>query len=235
MPQAQPIRASAPGSGFALLREVRSAAVPREGDLALTAAVLVPGVVVLGGVAVASLVSGEHVGTFTRDPMAVVREHPLTGVLSNLGAILWSAGAALPLFTWVALRVLGGGERFRGALLGGGLLTGLLLADDLFMLHEALYPRYLGLGEEGEGPILALYGLALATYLIRCRRRLLEGRPFLLVTALALFAGSVAIDQLPKDALVGRALLEDGAKFLGIGAWLVFQGSVCLAALRARD
>jgi len=30
----------------------------------------------------------------------------------------------------------------------------------------------------------------------------------------------------------GRALIEDGAKFLGIGTWLAFQGSVCLAALR---
>lgn len=120
---------------------VQSALAPRSGDLRVLGAVMVPGVLVLLGIAGMSLASGEHVGNLTRDPMAVVRAHPLTGVLSNLGAILWSAGAALPLFTWLALRTLGAAGRFQGVLLGGGLLTGLLLADDLFMLHEGLYPR----------------------------------------------------------------------------------------------
>ncbi len=219
----------------AFVVSVQSALAPRAGDLRVLGAVMVPGVLVLLGIAGMSLASGEHVGNLTRDPMAVVRAHPLTGVLSNLGAILWSAGAALPLFTWLALRALGAAGRFQGVLLGGGLLTGLLLADDLFMLHEGLYPRYLGLGADGEGPILALYGLALAAYLVRGRERLLEARPFLLVVALACFAASVLVDQLPKDAMRGRALIEDGAKFLGIGSWLAFQGSVCLAALRERS
>lgn len=232
-------RAAAPAGSLAGL--LGGALAPGRGDLGLMAAVLVPGLLVLVALALACLSSGEHPGVFTRDPLAVARgHHPLTGFLSNLGAVLWSAGAAVPLFAWGVVRASGrqGSERagaFQGALLGGGLLTVLLLLDDLFMLHEALYPSLMGLEEGGEVAVLALYGLALATYLARCREVLLATRPFLLLVSLGLFALSVGVDQLPVGTLPGQVLVEDGFKFLGIGTWMVFQGAVAAAALRARD
>ena len=236
MPPASQARVDAsPAHSSSLVEDVRTALVPGRGDLGILAVMLLPGAVAMVVVGAAAYFSEETLGTFTRDPLAVARMHPLTGVISNLGAILWSAGAALPLFTWFALRALGNAGRFQGVLLGGGLLTALLLFDDLFMLHESLYPRYLGLGTESEGPILGIYGLCMAAYLVRGRARLLEARPFLLAAALGLFALSVVGDQFVARDVVGRHMFEDGLKFLGIAAWLAFQGSVCLRALRDRS
>lgn len=236
MPPASQARVEAlPTASSSLAGDVRRALVPGKGDVGILTVMLLPGAVAMIVVGAAAYFSDARLGMFTRDPMAVARMHPLTGVISNLGAILWTAGAALPLFTWFALRTMGSAGRFQGVLLGGGLLTTLLLFDDLFMLHEALYPRYLGLGAESEGPILGVYGLCMAAYLVRGRARLLEARPFLLAAALGLFALSVVGDQFVARDVVGRHMFEDGLKFLGIAAWLAFQGSVCLRALRDRS
>ena len=53
--------------------------------------------------------------------------------------------------------------------------------------------------------------------------------------ALGLFALSVVGDQFVPREVRGRHMFEDGLKFLGIAAWLAFQGSVCLRALRDRS
>jgi hypothetical protein len=51
---------------------------------------------------------------------------------------------------------------------------------------------------------------------------------FFLWAALAGFAASLLIDQVPEDVIPYHHLFEDGFKFLGICSWLAF---VALAAL----
>jgi len=152
------------------------------------------------------------------------------GFLSSLGYLLWTAAAAIALFT--ALSRLGGVRgRERQLLLCGGGFSLLLCLDDMFLLHD----RYIG--------SMFLYGLyALFALLILFRFRqpviALGGGGFLL--AVVLLGLSVLIDLLQDLIPVPYTTLqlyEEGAKFLGIAAWLSFwwQASAAAAKLKAQS
>ena len=103
------------------------------------------------------------------------------------------------------------------------LLSAYLLFDDFFMFHEELGPRYLRLNEK---LIVVLLGVTVLTYLIYFRKIImLQTNCFLLFLSLGLLGTSVAVDSIFYKALSARIgynwafFIEDGAKWLGIGAW----------------
>ena len=75
------------------------------------------------------------VGNFTRDPIAILGGHPFIGVMSNIGILFWSATAAICIF---ASKIYLDKTEFSTFLFFSGLLTLLLLFDDLFQLHERI-------------------------------------------------------------------------------------------------
>ncbi|WP_291197659.1 hypothetical protein [Hyphomonas sp.] len=166
----------------------------------------------------------------TRDLSAVAGLHPLAGILSQLGLMVWSGAATICFLA--AIFLYRAGETGAGFFFSGGLLTTGLLLDDAFMFHEALAEWYLGIDEK-----LVYIGLALVTLTWLCayRRLLLAVGPFFLLAALAMFAGSIGIDLMPEDKPpllhLGdwRSILEDGAKWVGIVLWLTFQLQASLA------
>lgn len=166
----------------------------------------------------------------TRDMSAVGGLHPLAGILSQLGLMVWAGAATICFLT--AIFLYRAGETGAGFFFSGGLLTTWLLLDDAFMFHEALAQWYLGIDEK-----LVYIGLILVTLTWLCayRRLLLAVGPFFLLAALAMFAGSVVIDLMPenKPPLLHlgdwRSILEDGAKWTGIILWLTFQLEASLA------
>lgn len=186
---------------------------------------------VLLGVWLLSLGVGAPVEDLTRDTNAVLKVPPYVGVLSNVGVLLWAAAAALALFAAALLWLAGRRDRVTAFLTLLGLLTGLLVIDDLFMVHEWVFPMVLSFP-----PWLLLVGEAVGLVVLLAAGWpvLANANLFFLGSALGGFSGSVALDFLPHDLLPGHYLLEDGFKFVGIVNWLAFTVQLCARHLVAR-
>ena len=206
---------------------IRPAAVPWRAVLAAQVLALAA----IAALAAVAHVAGVPFSHVSRDPATALGGPFVTGYLSYLGACLWCAAAAIALFS--ALLVRGGrDEAGAGFFLATGLLSGLMLADDLFMVHDGLVPHLLGDVERWN---LALYALLAAAYLVAfaplVRRTCLP----LLAAAGCAFAGSVLVDaSLIPVADSRRHLAEDGCKFLGIANWAAWVTTACLQRLRTR-
>jgi hypothetical protein len=184
-------------------------------------------------VAVPPLVSASAdvpVGVLLRDPTTTLRGHPLTGLQSNIGVLIWWAGASVCLFCAVALRRAQGHGGLRSFLLWSGVITAVLAGDDLFLIHEELAPRYLQLDEKW---VVATYGVAVAWYLVTFRSVILDSEYLLLLAALLFLGSSVLVDELVEHKWLSpwRIVVEDGLKLLGIVSWTAYLVSVSLRAL----
>jgi hypothetical protein len=176
---------------------------------------------------------GVDLGDLTRDITVVAGLHPLAGLLSNLGVLVWCAGSAIALFTALRYRT-GPGATTARYLLSGGLLSTYLLLDDLFMLHELVAGSSLGLPEDA---VYLVLGGAVLVHLTLFRRFLLAIGPWPLFIALALLGCSMITDMLQEHLLwMGpwRNVLEDGFKWLGIVAWSAQFIHLALRFTRAR-
>jgi hypothetical protein len=176
--------------------------------------------VTLFAVVMARLLLGIPVYIFMRDPSAITSTSPLVGAVSNIGILLWCAAGTICLFSAGVLRWRGGASRHGRFLLWAGLLTLLLMADDLFLIHEKM--RYVGVSQK---LVVAVYGLLLLGGLAAFRRLVVDDTEYLLLLLAVGFLGlSAAIDvfQPYVESVLGggRILLEDGCKLLGITGWL---------------
>jgi hypothetical protein len=183
-------------------------------------------------VVVASSHMGVEIARFTRDPADILNVHPLTGVISNLGAILWAAAATICLFSWAILRKSVGETRFSTFLLCSGLITTFLLFDDFFLLHDYIFPRYLGVQEKIV--FIGYAGLILWGTVVFWKD-ILKTEYLILLIALGFFGLSLFIDafQYRIESIVGpsRILFEDGFKLLGIVGWLGYFTRSALSRL----
>lgn len=172
----------------------------------------------LGVFFVISQLTGTPFAVFTRDPLAVTDGQPYFGLFSNIGILFWCAAAVICLFAWFVTQH-ASQSAMRNFLLCSGTLTLLLLLDDLFMLHENVFPEILGIRQRY---VLLTYLLLTFAWLVRFRKTILAGRCIsLLLVALAFFATSLAADvfSLYTDDEHWLHLWEDGAKLIGIVAW----------------
>lgn len=173
--------------------------------------------------AIGSVLTDIPVGDFTRDPAYLGDLSPFSGYISNLGALCWCAGAVVCLTGWALLSKQKTQPQLALFFLLAGLYTILLMLDDLFLLHEEIFPMFLPFGEK---LIITGYGLLLISGLYYFRTIILSSKFSFLVLALGFFAMSVGIDfvQDEIELLVGnwRILFEDGFKFLGIVCWLAY-------------
>ena len=191
----------------------------------------VPSTALLVALLIASIYKQIPIGVLTRDPAAVANVHPFTGVLSNLGVLLWCSSAAICLFSGVVLHHTPWTKRC-WFLICSALLTLGLLFDDFFLFHEVLAQRYLGLGEK---VVYVFLGGVTAAYLLIFRRVILQSEYAVLCLALVFFAISVAIDTLfPRWLGDWIFLVEDGAKFLGLASWCSYYARVSYQFLIGR-
>jgi hypothetical protein len=158
------------------------------------------------------------VASLTRDMAALAHVHPLIGVVSNVGVLLWCATAAICLFSRNVLRQQGRHEEAR-CLLWAGILTSGLLLDDLFMIHEYIAPVHFHVNEK---VILACHAGGFGAYLLSHRRLILADNYQLLAAAMVLFAASVLVDISDGHGWLSN-LAEDGFKLLGIASWLGYH------------
>ena len=159
-------------------------------------------------VALASWILGEPTAVFTREPQQVLGGSFYVGSFSTLGGLFWFSGAAILSFA-ASLNPL-----TRGALLLAALLTWAMGLDDVFMLHDRVYPKlYLN-----EILLYALYFGAIAVIVLRFYRQLNPSTLVGIVLTVFFWGFSGVFDSFFNH--MGGQLVEDGAKFMGIVVWV---------------
>ncbi len=187
----------------------------------------------LTAVAAVSFQTGLPAYKFMRDPAQIADVHPFMGFVSNVGALLWCATAAICLFASLLLGHRGQQAHHARFFFYAGLFTLLLMADDFFVLHDRILPFYLGVTEK---PVFGIYAALLALGFFFFGRIIAAMDYLLLLIALGFFALSVVGDegQFVVQRAIGhwRILIEDGFKFLGIVGWFGFFVRSCFAQIR---
>ena len=151
------------------------------------------------------------------------------GLLSNLGYLLWLAGAAVALFTAYSGQPVIRGKQ-RELLACGGWFSFILCIDDMFLLHD----RYIG-----QTFLYVVYMVFAALIATRYRRELMASQGELFLLAVALLGASIGIDQFqPSEvdqplAYKTYQLLEEGAKFLGIATWVLYWWQASALSLKS--
>ena len=139
------------------------------------------------------------------------------GILSNVGYIAWTVAACAALGGgWVARQT----DRPSAArfLLAGGSVTLLLLLDDMFRFHTGVLSKLVGIPKRLA--LMAIVAPAIV-WLAVFAAEIIRTRWLVLASALAMLFSSIVFDQL-LPAGETSLLIEDGAKFLGVLAWMVY-------------
>lgn len=182
-----------------------------------------PIIILLAVTKLLSIATNIPLRQFMLDPTEVLRVPFYTGIWSNLGVLLWTATASICLFISMFLPQFVS-KAWRDFFHISGLLTIILLLDDLLRLHDEILPVYFGIKGDFLGIIFVFL---IVLYLFRFRTLVFQYPYTFLVAALFLFAVSVAIDIAPPVlknlfSVADLLLFEDGAKLLGIATWLAY-------------
>ena len=149
------------------------------------------------------------------------------GIVSQVGLGLWTGSAAVATMAWAVGRSRNpGSTAFFGH---SAMLSAAFLVDDALLVHEAIVPTF-GIREEA---VLAALGLGAVAWAARHRAYIAGSAVAPLVVAVVCGAASVLIDLAPPivGPLPEHNLLEDGAKLLGIGGWLIYISGEAFNAL----
>ncbi|MDM9381567.1 hypothetical protein QUB80_12735 [Chlorogloeopsis sp. ULAP01] len=172
------------------------------------------------------------ISILTRDPSSIAQVPSYWGAISNIGILMWCGAVVIPWFSFKLLQQTKNNKEFSRFFLFSGCLTSILLLDDLFLLHEGVFPNRLKIPEKF---VLVGYGIILSFYLIKFRKVILKTNFILLVFALSFFGLSAIFDSLPLRGWLeneDQYLVEDGLKFLGIVSWLTYFAITCADQLK---
>ncbi|MCE8000266.1 MAG: hypothetical protein HEP70_15515 [Rhodobiaceae bacterium] len=174
-------------------------------------------------------------GELMRDSLLVAEVsqdccHIYYGAISNVGVLLWASAAAVLIFSALVVALIGGQENRHHIIqffLAGG-LTMLLCIDDFFLVHDIVLPK-LGFSET---LAYAVYATIAAIYVWYARREILAARWLMFLISVACLALSVKIDVFLNLDNDFRLLIEDGAKLMGIAAWLSFHAEAAACTIQ---
>ncbi len=182
-------------------------------------------VILLGLLFLIAIIGAQYdipIAHFTRDPAAILHAHPFTGVISNIGILFWCSTSAICFFA-SAIHFKKGSVNVATFLLFSGLLTSVLLLDDLFMLHEDIFPKYLHIPEK---LIYLGYLFLFLIYLKKFNRVISQTEYIILFISFTFFFLSIFCDVvLPQEGI--EFLVEDGFKLFGIVTWFIFFIRTC--------
>lgn len=180
-----------------------------------------PMLILVGMIVLVSRQYSISIADLTRDPSATTGHTPFIGTLSHVGVLFWCAAVAICLFSFVLLQKTGSIGEFSAFFLFGGLISLILLLDDLFLLHETVFPLYLNIPEK---IVFLSYGLMIIGYITRFRKLISKTDFILLIISFALFGFSIGIDFLELRISI---LFEDGSKLFGIVSWFGYFAITC--------
>jgi UDP-N-acetylmuramyl pentapeptide phosphotransferase/UDP-N-acetylglucosamine-1-phosphate transferase len=173
-------------------------------------------------VVLVSSVKNIPLSNLTCNPNLVMGVHPLYGIVSKIGVLFWFGSAVICFFSYGLLRRAGENRDMMRLIILGGLITLILLLDDLFSIHERVYPHSFH-----EEITFLFYGMVFLSYLIKFKKLILGTNFFLLLFAFLFFGISMVVDQFPQSLSPWYYILEDGPKFFGIISWFGYYLAVC--------
>ncbi len=166
---------------------------------------------------------------FTQDPASIMETPFYLGFFSYIGILFWCAAATLCFFTRLLLHDEDQAQKKkRQFLLFSGLISSLLMFDDLFLLHEVVFPEYFMLPKN---VVYLIYLNILAVYAIVFRDELLRTEYLILMVAAGLIGASQFVDSLPMP-IPEDSFLEDAVKLFGIVTWFTYYMRYCAQMVR---
>lgn len=188
-----------------------------------------------GILALVFLVSRLHQTPFyiyTTDVQIVAGVSRLSGIISNLGIMIWSATAAICFFCALTFRRETRRERL--FFLAAGLLSALLMLDDMLLLHEYI-AKYFGFPEMFS---FIGYAVLLAAFIVYFRNTIVR-TDFRILVLFVFFSGlSIVFDLIPDyfPVVIPNDIFdfEEAFKFLGIVSWFAYFSSAGIMMIRSR-
>lgn len=174
--------------------------------------------VVLSIVILAGLQYNIQLNHFTKDPVQIMNAPFYTGLFSNIGILLWCASVVICFFVRPFLPKNDENKPARIFLFFSGLVTMLLMTDDLFLLHEEVFPIYLGVPEKG---VFVIYSNILLLYALLFRETIFKTDFIILGLAFFLIGGSTFVKRIPMP-IPEDTFLEDAVKLFGIICWFTY-------------
>ncbi|ESA33343.1 hypothetical protein N836_21900 [Leptolyngbya sp. Heron Island J] len=188
--------------------------------------IFIPSILLILAIGLAKVLFQVPIYKLIGDVFSIADIHPLSGLLSNIGVLLWCAAATICFFVAGVLRQTKN-YRVIPFLLASACLSMYLLIDDFFLLHEELVPTYIGILQN---TVLMLIMIAVVVYLFWFRRIILRTQYGFMLIAIGFLGISVGVDTVLKPWLLflgeWKSLLEDGAKLIGITSWLSYYTDV---------
>lgn len=172
--------------------------------------------------------NGIELDHFTQDPSTIMNAPFYLGFFSYVGILFWAGSATLCFFTRYMLPRSESLAEVKRFLLASGLLTLLMMTDDLFLLHEDVFPNYLHIQE---GIVYIIYVNLFIYYIFYFREELLRSEFLVLGLAYAMIGTSQFVDELPMP-IPEDSFLEDAVKLFGIMTWFIYYTRYCVFALR---
>jgi hypothetical protein len=166
----------------------------------------------------ASTVKDIPLESFTKDPTALMNAPFYLGFFSNVGIMIWSGAAMINFF--VAYRIKDNPKEKENFLfiLFSAFITLMMTLDDLFQLHEFVFPNYFSISDNA---VYLTYMNIFLLYFIYFRKRLLASEFAILGLAFFFLGLSTIIDVLPLP-IPKDTFLEDAIKLFGIVTWFIY-------------
>lgn len=157
---------------------------------------------------------------------------PFMGAISQVGIFFWSISISLCFFcSTIISRKTSASNKLASFLNFFGFITLILLLDDLFMLHESVFPWLLKIPEK---LTFLSYGLLIIWGTIKFKTVIIKTEWIILLLSLFWFGGSIIVDLIPFFNYLGgsRLLIEDGLKLFGIISWFYYFLIVCVNSIK---
>lgn len=187
----------------------------------------IPTLALLASFVLAKFLWNVRTSDLTRDPAQITGSHPLYGLLSNLGILVWCSTAAICIYSSAILRKSNKNRSYASFLLVSGIITSILMIDDFFLFHDYILPVYIHVHEYF---VYVAYALLMLSWFYFFRRTMLETDWALLFLSLVFFGLSIIFD-LFNGKLLGGWIFEDGCKFLGILTWMYYYTHISFQRL----
>jgi hypothetical protein len=179
------------------------------------------GLMVVGSVQFFAIYKNIPLENLTQDTVTVLNGAPYIGLLSNLGILVWCAAATICFFTAYILRH--STVEYTKFFVSAGILTTLVMLDDLFLFHDYVYVSWL---PHSHMLIIAAYGMGIILLVARFWKIFRESFFALFVMALLCFAIAAVPDLQNRSFLLPATfpstLVEDGFTFLAILFWMMY-------------
>ena len=168
--------------------------------------------------------------TLTKDPTETMNAPFYIGAFSNLGILIWSGASVLCFFTAMQIKGVTAFKEDYHFLIVSACITMMLTMDDLFLIHEEVFPKYFNVPENA---VILTYINIFIIYLILFRSKILSSEFIILALAFT-FIGLAKLSDLIPLPLKKDTFLEDSIKLFGIVSWFIYFFRFCRQLLQVR-